>query len=98
MNGWNRYALAKLTRIADRLYTRELKLSRLFSLLNFPDPARTEIVSFICAAGRLSIIPLTEAVTTLRDVAPDDVVGIEPGVTFSIQDCPTRSLPRAAEL
>jgi len=84
-NKWAELALqvrkvgARLATIADQLYSHELKIEGLSSLQNLAEPTRTEIVSFIYAAGRMSSPPLTQAVTMLRNLFPDDVAGIEGG-------------------
>jgi len=72
-------ALARLATLADQLHMRELKITALSSLQHLPEPARTEVVSFIYAAGRLSVLPLTEAVAMLRNIFPDDVDDIKRG-------------------
>lgn len=72
-------ALARLATLADQLHMRELKIPALGSLQQLAEPARTEVVSFIYAAGRLSVQPLTEAVAMLRNIFPDDVDDIKRG-------------------
>lgn len=66
-------ALARLATLADQLHARDLGIASLSSLEQLREPARTEVVSFIYAAGRLSVQPLTEAVAMLRAIFPDDV-------------------------
>ncbi len=66
-------ALARLATLADQLHSRDLNITSLSSLDQLREPARTEVVSFVYAAGRLSVQPLTEAVAMLRAIFPDDV-------------------------
>lgn len=69
-------ALARLASIADALHARDLPITSISSLRELHEPIRTEVVSFVYAAGRLSVQPLSEAVEMLKSHFPDDVEDI----------------------